>query len=158
MTNITINILAAALMIAIASANAMAEPSTIYRWKDHKGHLHYSDKPPPGNRAEPIEFASQAPASTPSYAARKAIQNFPVTLFTSVNCKQLCEDARDLLEKREVPFVEHQIGTEADLTAFYKRFGDAAEIPILTVGTMPLTGFEPVGWNRLLDLAGYPKR
>jgi hypothetical protein len=158
MTNITINI-PVAVLIAIASVAAVAGPSTIYRWKDHKGHLHYSDKPPPGNQqAEPIESASQAPARALSYATRKAAQDFPVTLFTAVNCKQLCEDARAFLEGRKVPYVEHQIITEADLSAFYQRFGDTAEIPILTVGTTPLTGFEPIGWNRLLDLAGYPKR
>ncbi|MDR1463343.1 MAG: glutaredoxin family protein [Azoarcus sp.] len=157
MMNITINI-PVAVLIVFASTAAMAEPSAIYRWKDNKGHIHYSDKPPPGDRAEPIEFASKTPASAPSYATRKAIQDFPVTLFTSVNCRQLCDDARDLLEKREVPFVEHQIGTEADLSAFYKRFGDAAEIPVLTVGTMPFMGFEPIGWHRQLDLAGYPKK
>ncbi|MDR0700969.1 MAG: glutaredoxin family protein [Azoarcus sp.] len=150
------SILAAAL-IAIAPA-AVAEPSAIYRWKDHKGHLHYSDKPPPDKQADAIEFASQAPAQTHSYATRKAARDFPVSLFTSANCQQLCEDARGFLEGRKVPYVERQISTEADLKAFYRRFGDAAEIPILTVGTTPLTGFEPIGWNRLLDLAGYPKK
>ncbi|MDR3212581.1 MAG: glutaredoxin family protein [Azoarcus sp.] len=159
MTGIQKTIPAAAVLFALAAPSALAEPAggNIYRWIDDNGEVHYSDRAPPGNEADAVYFTSKAPAASQSYPTRRAAKDFPVTLYTAVNCKQLCEDARTFLNKRKVPFTEAQIRSEDDATAFYKRFGEAAEIPILTVGATSLRGFEPQRWNNQIDQAGYPK-
>lgn len=149
----------AAALLALA-ATAVAEPpaSDIYRWTDQQGETHYSDRPPPGIEAEAVNLTSKPATPALSYATRKAARDFPVVLYTVARCARLCEEARDLLKNRQVPFTETRIDTETDEAAFHKRFGNEAEVPLLTVGTTPLSGLEPVGWNQQLDLAGYPKK
>lgn len=148
--------IAAATLIALITTAAIAQQN-IYRWKDPKGRTIYSDRLPPGNESDFVNFKNKPPSQSLPYATRKAAKNFPVTLYSAANCEQLCEDARAFLKKRKVPFSEYAIKTKADLEAFRKRFGAQAEIPVLTVGTNALNGFEPAGWGRQIDQAGYPK-
>lgn len=158
MTGARKNLPAALLALALAALVAESSASDIYRWKDQQGETHYSDRPPPGVEAEALDHASKPATSTLSYATRKATRDFPVVLHTIAHCARLCEQARDLLKNRQVPFTETRIDTEADEAAFHKRFGDKAEVPLLTVGATPLSGLDATGWHRQLDLAGYPKK
>jgi hypothetical protein len=92
-----------------------------------------------------------------SYEAQKAAQDFPVTLFTSTDCKAECDNARAFLRKRGIPFSENPIATPDDVAAFKKRFGvDSVFLPSMTVGNQKQQGFEEGAWNSLLDSAGYP--
>jgi hypothetical protein len=152
----TVGAAALVAFIAATAATATAQQN-VYRWKDSKGRTVYSDRLPPGNESEFVDFKNKAPSQTLPYATRKAAKDFPVTLYSSANCEQLCEDARVFLRKRKLPFSEYVVKTKADLEAFNQRFGAGAEIPVLTVGTKTLQGFEPGGWNAQLDAAGYPK-
>jgi hypothetical protein len=158
-----ITLLAALLVLTpqfTSTAVAQDASRNIYRWTDQNGKVHYTDLLPPGNEVkyQKLTKGGKAPEPEPSYLIRKAVADFPVTLYTTDNCKKLCDDARGLLNKRRVPFSEAAIKDDAALTDFRQRFGAEAVIPVLTVGTTALQGFEADSWNHQLNLAGYPKQ
>lgn len=145
---ITISLLAASLL-----AHAEA-----YRWVDPAtGRTVISDSPPP--RSTKDVSKTRDPGANPegqSYAVRKAVENFPVTLYTAADCLAPCKDARALLNARGVPFTEKMIQTAEDEAALKKLVGDNS-VPSLKIGRQTMRGFEASAFNNLLDLAGYPK-
>jgi glutaredoxin len=142
------------LCLALASTCALAEA---YRWVDPQGRVVISDTPPPG-RARDVSKAGSASETTDGlpYEVRRAAENFPVTLYTSADCASECKQARDFLNARGVPFTEKMLQKQEDIDELKKLVGDAF-VPALKVGKQSFRGFEPVAYNNLLDLAGYPK-
>jgi hypothetical protein len=140
---------------------ASAEAQTTYRWLDQSGKVHYSDQPPPAEigsvEEKQLGKSSVIETSGPDFATRTATANFPVTLYTSAECKDECKQARDFLTQRHIPFSEKVIRTGADADAF-KQATKATEvfIPSLAVGSQFQRGFLDTAWNALLDNAGYP--
>ena len=150
----TILILAAAL--AVSHANAQ----TTYRWIDKAtGKVVFSDQPPPPGAQQVVTKGSEKrDDSTPvSYATKQAAEKYPVTLYTAASCIEECKQARDLLNKRGVPFAEKMISTKEEEADLAKRLGSSAGLPSVFVGSQSIRGIEPESWNNLLDLAGYPK-
>jgi glutaredoxin len=135
--------------------NAHAE---LYRSIDSSGRVHYSDKPLAG--AEDVTQVKADKAPTPDdslpYETQRARQNFPVTLYSFPDCGPVCQEARDLLNKRGVPFTDKSLVTLEDIEAFSKASGDKS-IPKLAVGKTWIRGFLAEQWNKELDIAGYPK-
>lgn len=132
---------------------------TLYRWVDKSGKVHYGDKPAEDAvNAEQKKFGASAAQGDDelSYGIRKAKQDFPVTLYVASNCGDFCVQARALLNKRGVPFVEKNLVTKEEVEAFKKQTGSDTT-PTLMVGKSPLKGFEARQWNSELDIAGYPK-
>jgi glutaredoxin len=129
-----------------------------YRWVTGTGETVYSDQPPPpGTRFEKMEGGGQDNGQAIPYATRVATEKYPVTLYTTANCKDACVNARKLLNGRGVPFSEKMITGAEEFAAIAKEMGSESFIPALKVGSQNLPGFEAGAWNNLLDLAGYPK-
>ena len=130
----------------------------MYRWVDDSGKVHYSDRAPASGaknlekRAVPARQDSSAGLP---YALQQAIGNFPVALYTSEACKDACARARELLNKRGVPYSEVTVTDEADLAQLKKLTGDHA-VPVMTVGRVVYKGFESGVYTTALDNAGYP--
>lgn len=146
-----------ALLMLIAATNAQAE--NIIRWVDKEGKVHYGDRP--AEDAIKTEQKRFGPAPTVGdddlpYAARKAKQDFPVTLYVTENCGEYCAQARSFLNKRGIPYSEKMLTTKEDVDTFKAKTGGNS-IPALTVGKSLLSGFEAGQWNGELDIAGYPK-
>lgn len=142
------------LCLALASTCASAEA---YRWVDPQGRTIISDTPPPG-RARDVSKAGSASETSDGlpYEVRRAVDNFPVTLYTSADCASECKQARDFLNARGVPFTEKMLQKQEDVDELKKLVGDAF-VPALKVGKQSFRGFEPAAYTNLLDLAGYPK-
>ncbi|MDR2165543.1 MAG: glutaredoxin family protein [Zoogloeaceae bacterium] len=143
-----------ALCCALASAQS-------YRWTDPAtGRTVYSDVPPAGkvkgltriNRGggTPVESEKNLP-----YAARVASQKYPVTLYTSADCAA-CNDARQLLSRRSVPFTEKTVQSDAEKQELKNLIGDSF-VPALKVGAQRVRGYNASAYDNILDLAGYPK-
>jgi glutaredoxin len=142
------------LCLALTSVGASAEA---YRWVDPAGRTIISDTPPPG-RARDVSKAGSASETSDGlpYEVRRAVDNFPVTLYTSADCASECKQARDFLNARGVPFTEKMLQKQEDVDELKKLVGDTF-IPALKVGKQSFRGFEPAAYSNLLDLAGYPK-
>lgn len=144
------------LMLATAvSAQSM------YRWVDKDGKVHYTDRPPAKAEAAQVEKKSSVMLGvdqTATYTLRKAMADYPVTLYTDKDCDP-CKEARTLLNKRGVPFTEKNVYNNDALQAELRTLvaSDKMVVPVMQVGTKILKGFLASDWNKLLDASGYPK-
>lgn len=150
----------AAVLFAVTFIGALAgaQAQQMYRWIDKDGTVHYTQQPPPPD-ARNVERRSTSVSTVESsdlpYATQVAARNFPVTLFTSANCRAPCKDGRESLEKRGIPFEEVAVGDERSVEEL-KRVAGGAQVPVLRVGKQVEVGFEPATWKSALDAAGYP--
>ncbi len=150
----------AALIATLFAAGAQAQ--TAYRWVDQQGKVHFSDQPPPAAEARNVQkqrlkAASVVETSGPGYDTKQAMREFPLTLYTSENCKEACKSARDFLTQRAAPYTEKVVRTAVDADEFRKATGsEELRVPVLMAGKKLEKGFEPGAWRNLLDAAGYP--
>ena len=139
----------AAVLLYAASAQAQ-----IYKWVDAKGVTHYSDQAPTtGEKVETKTFGGGPTVDLP-FALAEAVRTAPVTFYTTAQC-DACNQARNMLQARGIPFSEKTVNTNDDI-AKLKQAGSAGQLPFLVVGRAKLTGFEAGAWNAALSDASYP--
>jgi glutaredoxin len=130
-----------------------------YRWIDKDGRIQYTDTAPPAwakdVRKTDVTAAKPAAAALP-FELTRLQQDFPVTLYTAPACKEGCDRARALLNKRGIPFKEISV-FEKDTNEELKRVSGGTEVPTMIVGRSVERGFEQSAYDALLDSAGYPK-
>lgn len=130
----------------------------LYRWTDARAQINYGDRPPPDAqnllRIDLRQIGAQVQSLLP-YQVRRAASNYPVMLFTAGKCPP-CNSARDYLVKRGIPFAERTIETGDDSVEL-KRLTNAEGVPVATVGTAALAGFDADEWGVTLDASGYPR-
>ena len=158
--------LIAAAVLTLLQTAALAQPTDpdkevrkyLYRWTDSRGQINYGDRPPPDAqnllRIDLRQIGEQVASLLP-YQVRRASSSHPVMLFTAGKCPP-CNTAREFLVKRGIPFAERTIETGDDSVEL-KRLTQAEGVPVATVGTASLIGFDPDEWNITLDASGYPK-
>ena len=149
-----------ALLNAALLAATLASAQTTYRWVDQDtGKTVFSDLPPPRGAKQVVKQTGAPPVEDQQlpYATRQAAEKFPVTLYTTANCVEACQQARSLLNGRGVPFAEKMLKSDAELAELAKILGSEAGVPSLAVGQQSVRGLADDAWNNLLDLAGYPR-
>jgi glutaredoxin len=129
-----------------------------YRWVDEKGSVHYSDTPPPptAKDVQRKRMKGNAVGAQGSYDLAEAMKNSPVTLYSHPDCKDICQMAREVLNKRGVPFTEVSTTDDAKLQEL-RRVSGGLRVPVLVVGSQVETTISAGAYNQALDLAGYPK-
>jgi hypothetical protein len=146
------------LLLALL-ALALPAQAQQYQWTDDKGLVRFSDTPPPtgAKNVRRLNVAPARPAAAPvPFELARLQKDFPVTLYTSPNCKEGCDLARAALNKRGVPFREVQVWNP-ETNEELKSVSGALEVPTLLVGRSAQRGFEQGAFDALLDSAGYPK-
>ena len=146
------------LLCCLAVIPLAAQADKLYRWVDNQGKVHYGGTPPAdAAQVEPKKLSDAvAPSEYLPYEARRAQQHFPVILYVAGNCTEYCDQARNLLNKRGIPFSEKMLQTQEEIAAF-KALSGSDSAPTLTVGKTFLKGFSATQWHSELDIAGYPK-
>lgn len=146
------------LLCCLLYISINAQAGELYRWVDSRGKVHYGDIVPAD--ASQVETRKYSDAVVPDgdlpYETRRAQQNFPVTLYVADNCTEYCDKARNLLEKRGIPFTEKALRTKEDVDAF-KALAGFDSVPTLSIGKIFLRGLQADQWSSELDFAGYPK-
>lgn len=146
--------------LAFAAAACGAAAQQLYRWTDENGRVHVTDTPPPASAQDKRVVQPGAgpakPAAAMPYALNVAMKQHPVTLYTSPSCAEPCGLARDLLNKRGVPFKEVQVWEKEGNEAL-KRISGKNQVPTVKVGASVYSGFERGAYDALLDAAGYPR-
>ncbi len=150
-------VLPAALAVLCFAGGAMAQP--LYRSVDAQGRVTFSDRPPSAS-AQPVEIATPSEVETGGdalpYALRQVVQRFPVTLYTQRDCAP-CDEGRNMLRNRGVPFRERTVNANADAEALQRLSGQTG-LPLLTIGNQQLRGYADAEWAQYLDAAGYPRQ
>jgi glutaredoxin len=148
-------LLLAVLLFAVAAAHAQQ----LYRWKDEKGRVHITDTPPPGSAKDVQKKAAVTGGADPGqmpFELAVAMKEFPVVLYTAPNCKDPCDAARQLLNRRGVPFREVPV-TSPKASEELQTVSGGAEVPTILVGRSVQRGFAQELYDTLLDAARYPK-
>ena len=147
------------LICVLLFSTSASLAGNLFRWVDSDGTVHYSDQPPPTSVKDVQEkkLGTSVIESSPSYALQQAAKNFPVTLYAT-DCGPGCNKARELLNKRGVPFNEKNPTLQSESADALKQIAGELLVPVLVVGnTQPLKGFDESVWNSALDVVGYPK-
>ena len=130
----------------------------VHRIVGPDGKVTFSDRAPEDKKAQStvLSTASGGAASNPALPSelRQIASRFPVTLYTGESCSP-CQQARQLLIQRGVPFTERSVNTNDDLDALRRLSGESA-LPFGTIGRQQLKGFSDAEWTQYLDAAGYP--
>jgi glutaredoxin len=147
-------------LCALALAAASTAPAQAqYKVVAADGSVTYTDRPRAeanarvtnlglGGVAQPVETALPL-------ELRQAAQRYPVTLYTGNNCLP-CDNGRQWLQQRGIPYAEKRVTTEDDAIALERAVGGRT-VPALTIGTQPLRGLSETDWTAYLDAAGYPR-
>ena len=144
-----------ALLLGSAAAGALAQ----YKIVGPDGKVTYTDKPPTAadirlnNNGTPSAANGNAAGGLP-VETRKAMGQYPVTLYAAKNCGP-CDQARDALRRRGVPYSEYSINMDADIRALQSRFSTTT-VPVIAIGSQLMKGYSSSDLQGYLDAAGYP--
>jgi glutaredoxin/predicted outer membrane lipoprotein len=145
------------LLLACAFAHIPAA-AQMYKWTDAQGTVHYTDTPPPQQRASQINTpsAGAAQASLP-YELARAVKANPVTLYTTAQSACAgCDQGRSLLRARGIPYTEKTVNTDEDKEQL-RHLAGKLELPLLVVGSRTVAGFQDAAWQDALSAAAYPR-
>ncbi|MBU1397218.1 MAG: glutaredoxin family protein [Gammaproteobacteria bacterium] len=144
--------------VCVALASAPLAAAQLYQWKDTQGRMQYSDQPPPPSvrNAQQKSFKGNVIEVGESYSAKTAREKNPVTLYASA-CGAPCDQARQLLTERGVPFSNKDPQASPESQAELQKLTGRLSVPVLVVGSDKIDGFETGQWQAMLDRAGYPK-
>ena len=141
-----------ALLLGGTTVAALAQ----YRIVGPDGKVTYTDKPPTAQDIKLPSGNGDSAGGSPGvpYETRQAMAKYPVTLYAARNCPP-CDQARQALRQRGVPFNEYSVNSNADITALQSRFGGAV-MPVISVGGQTMKGYSSNDLAGYLDAAGYP--
>lgn len=153
--------MAKSVLLALLTASMLGNSAAqaLYRWVDKNGKVQYSDMPPPSdvkNSQQKRLGDNLIEQDTLSYALKIAVQNNPVTLYAN-NCGSGCDQARALLNKRGIPFVDRDPQKDEEAAKALVALVGALDVPTITIGSTKLSGFTEDAWNSALDSARYPR-
>jgi len=142
----------------LAAASMPLAAAQLYQWKDAQGRTQYSDQPPPPSirNVQQKSFKGNVIEVGESFSAKTAREKYPVTLYAS-DCGPLCDQARQLLTARGIPFSSKDPQASPEAQAELKKLTGQSRVPVLVVGSDKVDGFESGQWQAALDRAGYPK-
>jgi glutaredoxin len=153
---VTRGVLAIAIFIPTL-LGASAAHAQVYRWVDENGRVRYGDTPPASAQNVQKKQGRGAAGDEPMpFGMQRAMQDYPVTLYTAANCGNVCADGKALLDKRGVPHREVVLRTDEQINELKAKNGGQIQVPALQVGTDIVSGFERGAWTAKLDRAGYP--
>lgn len=131
----------AVLLIALLPGLALAAGSSIYRWVDESGQVHYTQTPPPHQPSEPVRIASPQPlgpsgsatppqATSPSEFLKKAEEADKAEAEAKAKAQQAMQekDAKCQQAKARIEFLNaktaRRLATVND-DGSYNRMDDA---------------------------------
>jgi glutaredoxin len=147
------------LLLASCFAFHLPAGAQVYKWTDAQGTVHYTDTPPPQQRASQLKPPSPGDAGQAAlpYELARAVKASPVTLYTTTRpaCAG-CDQGRLLLRARGIPYTEKTVDTDEDKEQL-RQLSGKLELPLLVVGSRKLTGFQDAAWQAALNAAAYPR-
>lgn len=153
-------LLRASLSLATVATLCSALPAhALYKVVGPDGKVTYTDRPPTdaSNKVQSVGAGGGGSGDVSSlpYELRQVVQRYPVTLYSTANCTP-CDAARQTLRERGVPFSEKTVSNNEDNEAL-QRVTNGNDLPVMTVGTQLVRGWQRSEWMSYLDAAGYPK-
>ncbi len=126
----------------------------IYKWKDSKGNIIFSDAPPAGSNAEKQTFREQRierpsvkeDARHPQAAGavkKRAYQDIRVVMYMTAWCPY-CKKAKDYINSLGVQLVEYDIDKDKDKdTEMRRKSGGGRGVPLIDIEGSIIHGYSP---------------
>jgi glutaredoxin len=146
------------LLLASFFSLHLPASAQVYKWTDAQGTVHYTDTPPPQQRASQLKPPSPGDAgqSALPYELARAVKASPVTLYTTTRAACAgCDQGRALLRARGIPYTEKTVDTDEDKEQL-RQLSGKLELPLLVVGSRKVAGFQDAAWQAALSAAAYP--
>ena len=134
-----------------------ADAQTIYRWVDSNGRVQYTDKPPAGVKASPVESRINSYSGTPTVtgaASASAGGTQPEIKMYSTDWCGYCKQARAYFAANRVRYTELDVEKVPAARAEYQRMG-ARGVPVILVGEQRMNGYSEERLAAMLKAAGY---
>ena len=146
------------VMVLAVAGLSVAQAETLYKWVDSQGRVSYHDKPPPEGSDFRVEEKNldTGRKSEADDTLEKIVEQYPVVLYSVPVCGS-CDLARVYLEKRKVPYSEHNLENNVELQQKLKQKLGALSAPTITIGEKVMKGYVESILEGELDTAGYPK-
>jgi glutaredoxin len=135
-----------AILLAIPNGLTAAE---LYKWTDDRGRVYFSDRAPPGQDAEKLDYGTKD-----RRASKRALARDPdkkVIMYTSSHCP-LCTQAREHMDSAGIHYEEYDIHKTPRGRRDYKKM-KGRTVPILMVGEQRMNGFYTSKLNQMLAAA-----
>jgi glutaredoxin len=116
----------------------------VYKWTDENGRIHYSDTPPATVKASKLKLQSH---TGPVQVSKAVDFDQGVTLYTASWCG-VCKRAKAFLRERNIPFTEWDV-EKTDYGAYKYRELGGQGVPLITLGSKVMTGFDPDAFLQL---------
>lgn len=144
-------------LVGLAALAAATPAWALYKVVGPDGKVTYTDRPPVDKPAQALRTngSVSSTASLP-FELRQVASKYPVTLYTGKDCSP-CDQGRQSLRQRGIPFTEKSVETAADAKAL-QRLENTSQLPVLRIGTQQVKGYSDTEWQSYLDAAGYPKQ
>jgi len=144
--------------VLLGAVGGVLHAGQLYQWKDEQGQAVYSDQVPPPSVKDVRKksFSGSFIEVGEPYALRMAREKHPVILY-STDCGPACDQARQLLQTRGIPFADINPESDPEAQAALQKLTGRLHVPVLVVGSDKVDGFEANQWQAALDRAGYPK-
>jgi len=134
----------------------------LYKWTDELGRIHFTDTPPEGAKAKPIDIGPLNTYDSPSESSIKDTLSRPtgvtarkpkVILYSTTWCGY-CKKVRKWLRQKKIAFSEYDTEKSERGRRDYKKMNGRG-VPIVKVGKQRVNGFSPGRLTQLLRKAGY---
>ncbi len=130
------------LMICLISAPAFSQ---IYKWKDKKGNIHFSDSPPQGVKAKEVNLrrsgADSAKPEKRELKGRRSYSDVKVIMYMTDVCGY-CKKAREYLNSLGVNLVEYNVEKDREKAVESLRKGGRG-VPVIDIEGTIIRGYNP---------------
>jgi glutaredoxin len=144
------------LMLLSVAACTLPAAAGVYKWTDAQGRVHYSDSPPPDQKAAQVKIkvnSISGPAVVSAFKAGSPAAKERVRIYTTSWCGY-CKKAKAQLAARRVPFDEIDVETSDSGQREFASLGGRG-VPVILVGGQRMDGFDAGRLDAMLQTAGY---
>ena len=137
------------LILTLTTGSAAAV--TVYQCEDEKGNRTFESACPPGTK-EVKQKNYDATGGTPQAANTGDLPE--VTLYVVPEC-DTCQQTKDFLEARKIPYTTKDVKTDFALQEELKKRSGSLRAPTVMVGETAVVGFNRAGLTAALQGSGH---
>ena len=125
-----------------------ASSAEFYKWTDEKGNVHFTDTPPPGQKAEELELKinTYSAVEIKPLVERLGKKN-KVVMYSAIWCG-ICKKAKRYFKTKKIPYVIYDVEKSYSGKRDFKLL-KGKSVPIIIVGDKRMNGFTVARFDKL---------
>jgi glutaredoxin len=143
-----------AVVLAISASTGYA--ARVVQCVDGQGNVSFRDHCPPGMTAkEERQYGHRTGEDRNKKDLQAIADASPITLYAVPDC-EVCDVARNFLEKRGLPYTEKNVQANTEVQEELKEKAGQLAIPVIVVGERVVRGYDRLVLTEAITSAGYP--